>query len=66
MTMPQAFRLLDARSRRVQRQQDDEEQRRNNPDGLTDAELRRKHAEANSEDGAVPYDELIRSLQLGG
>ena len=60
--MPEAFRLLDARASRIQRQQDEQEQRQNNPDNLTDAELRRKHAEANSEEAALPFDELGRYL----
>ena len=54
--------MLDARAARIERQNKEQEERANNPEGLSDRELRRRHAEAMADETALPFDEIRRSL----
>jgi hypothetical protein len=56
--------MLDARSERVDRQNKDQEERSANPEGLTNAELARKHAEAKDDETVLPFADIRRTLGM--
>jgi hypothetical protein len=62
LTLPQALRMLDARAERVDRQNSEQTERSENPEGLTNAELARKHAEAKDDETVLPFDDIRRTI----